>query len=194
MPPPLGPPFAAALEFAARLHAGQFRKGTTIPYVAHVLAVAALALEAGADEEVAMAALLHDTAEDCGGQPVIEEIRARFGPRVAGIVAECSDTFVVPKPPWMARKTAYLAHLPEASEGAKLVCACDKLHNLRSMIRDLRAQGPSVWERFNAKPAAIIWYYQQVAEILSRGPDSLILVDLRAAVAKLDLIKSATLG
>ena len=92
MPPPLGPPIAAALEFAARLHAGQFRKGTTIPYVAHVLAVAALALEAGADEEVAMAALLHDTAEDCGGQPVIEEIRARFGPRVVRIQTLSSST------------------------------------------------------------------------------------------------------
>jgi (p)ppGpp synthase/HD superfamily hydrolase len=106
--------FERALVYAHVVHGGHCRKGTTIPYVSHLLAVASLVLEDGGDEDEAMAALLHDAVEDRGGAERLKDIRARFGKRVANIVQSCSDTDVDPKPPWRERKIAYLAHLREA--------------------------------------------------------------------------------
>ncbi|MCX7168598.1 MAG: HD domain-containing protein [Rhodocyclales bacterium] len=130
--------FSEALTLAHHLHGGQVRKGTAVPYVAHVLAVAGIALEHGADEDEAIAALLHDAVEDCGGAPVLADIRHRFGDRVADIVSACSDTDVTPKPPWQARKEAYLAHLKDAPASVRLVSAADKLHNARTILADYR--------------------------------------------------------
>lgn len=169
MPFPLGRPYEDALLFASRVHRGQYRKGTAIPYLSHVLAVSALALEHGADEEIAAAALLHDAVEDGGGLPVLEEIRAGFGERVAALVMECTDAHTKPKPPWRARKEAYLARLPQASEGGKLIALCDKVHNITALVRDLESGGEAVWGRFNASPEDTLWYYRKVAEILGPG-------------------------
>src|SRR5205085_11747027 len=118
--------FEEALAFAARLHKSQLRKGTGVPYVSHLLAVAGIALEHGADEDEAIAALLHDAIEDQGGAATREEIRRRFGDRVVGIVDGCSDTDVSPKPPWRERKEAYIAHVRDASPSVRLVSAADK--------------------------------------------------------------------
>src|SRR5690242_16149089 len=115
--------FEDALGYAARLHAGQVRKGTGVPYVAHLLAVTALALEYGADEETAIAALLHDAVEDQGGAATRAAIQQRFGARVAAIVDGCTDTDVTPKPPWQARKEAYIAHVLVAPPDVRLVSA-----------------------------------------------------------------------
>src|SRR6266853_3455026 len=130
MPTRLSRRFEAALLLATRLHATQTRKGGRIPYVSHLLGVASLALEHGGDEDVAIAALLHDAVEDQGGRPTLQTIRRMFGDRVATVVMECSDTDREPKPPWRERKERYLAHLPSASADALLVSIADKLHNV----------------------------------------------------------------
>src|SRR5437660_4807656 len=121
--------FEEALTFATQLHAQQVRKGTRIPYVAHLLAVTALVLENGGDEDEAIAALLHDAIEDQGGAATREEIRRHFGNRVVEIVDGCTDAEVIPKPPWRPRKETFIAHLREASASVRLVVASDKLHN-----------------------------------------------------------------
>lgn len=172
--PLLSPTFDYALVYAHRLHGHAIRKGTSIPYVSHLLAVAALVLEAGGDEETAIAALLHDAVEDGGGRPRLEDIRARFGERVARIVEECSDSFTEPKPPWPERRRAYLARLPAAPREALVVSAADKLHNARAILADYRAQGEGLWQRFNAPREDILWYYRELVAIFrDRGPASL---------------------
>jgi (p)ppGpp synthase/HD superfamily hydrolase len=161
--------FEQAFGLASQVHATQVRKGTTVPYLAHLISVAALVLEHGGDEDTAIAALLHDAVEDSpDGAAAEAEIRARFGDRIAEIVLACSDAVAVPgqeKPPWRDRKTAYLARLAGQTDAAVLlVSACDKLHNARTIVADLREAGPAVWQRFNQKdPAAHLWYYQSMA-------------------------------
>lgn len=152
--------FDDALVFASRLHATQVRKGTGVPYVAHLLAVAGLVLEQGGDEDTAIAALLHDAIEDQGGAATREAIRARFGDWVTAIVDGCTDAETIPKPPWRARKEAYLAHLPAATGEVRLVSAADKLHNARTILADYRQRGEAVWERFNGGRAGTLWYYR----------------------------------
>ena len=154
--------FDRAVNTARLLHADQFRKGTSIPYISHLLGVASIALEHGADEDTAIAAILHDAVEDQGGAETLQLIRQEFGERVAGIVDECSDTDVVPKPPWLERKKAYIAHIGQASVDALLVSAADKLHNARSILMDLRTHGDGVWDRFNAGRDDIVWYYREL--------------------------------
>lgn len=127
----LGPRFLRALEFAAEKHKGQTRKASTIPYIAHLMGVASLVLEAGGDEDLAIAALLHDVVEDCGGAPMLKEVRRRFGARVAKVVEGCTDADTYPKPPWQARKEKYIRHLKAADADTKLVSAADKLNNVR---------------------------------------------------------------
>jgi len=167
--------FHDALVYAARLHARQLRKGTQVPYVAHLLATASIALEHGATEDEAIAALLHDAVEDQGGQKTLSAIRRRFGDAVADIVMGCSDscppTRRTPKPPWRARKEAHLSHLRRASRSVRLVAASDKLHNARSIVADLRETGKSAWARFNAGPDEQLWYYDALVDTFSRkGP------------------------
>jgi (p)ppGpp synthase/HD superfamily hydrolase len=166
--------FAAALMFAWLVHGTQLRKKTGIPYMAHVMSVCALALEHGADEDVAIAALLHDSVEDSeDGESTHHLIEEQFGDRVARIVMACSDAVAVPgrpKPPWRERKEGYLHHLDtEADQDVRLVSACDKLHNAGAILADLRIEGEVVWERFTvADPAQQLWYYTTVTEILRR--------------------------
>ena len=148
MPTRLSRRFEAALLLATRLHATQTRKGGRIPYVSHLLGVASLALEHGGDEDVAIAALLHDAVEDQGGRPTLARIRRRFGARVAEIVEGCTDADTVPKPEWRTRKERYLRHLDTASAEVRLVSACDKLHNARAILFDYRVHGEALWKRF----------------------------------------------
>jgi (p)ppGpp synthase/HD superfamily hydrolase len=161
---PLGPRLDAAFALARELHAGQRRKGTDIPYLGHLMAVAALVVEDGGDEDQAIAALLHDAVEDQGGAATLAVIRERFGGRVAAIVAACSDTDETPKPPWRQRKETYLAHLrdPGLPDGALRVSLADKLHNARAILADLRA-GHDVFARFNAGRDDQAWYYDALA-------------------------------
>ena len=146
-----GARFEEAIVYAVRAHAQQARKGGTIPYLAHLLAVAALVVEDGGSEDEAIAALLHDAGEDQGGEPRMQDIIARFGPRVAGIVRECSDTLETPKPPREQRMRDYIEHLPNASPEAVRVSMADKIHNARSMAADYAIVGDKLWERFTLK-------------------------------------------
>lgn len=170
----LGERFERALVHATRLHATQTRKGTRIPYVAHLMAVASIVLEEGGDEDEAIAALLHDGPEDQGGRATLDEIRREFGERVADIVEVCSDTFERKKPPWRERKERYLAHLREATPSARLVACADKLHNARAILADYRRHGDALWDRFNAGRDEILWYHDQLVRIFrDRGPHRL---------------------
>ena len=126
--------FEKALTYATRIHGGQLRKKTRIPYIAHILGVAAIAMEYGADETEAIAALLHDAVEDCGGAKRLRDIKRKFGKDVARIVEGCTDTDQTPKPPWLERKKAYVAHVRRAPMPTKLVSASDKLHNVRAIL------------------------------------------------------------
>ncbi len=172
---------AQATAFAFALHAAQRRKGTAIPYIAHLMSVAALVLEYGGDQEQAIAGLLHDTIEDVGAdqEPVIAE---RFGPRVASIVRACTDADVFPKPPWRARKEAYLAHLEHASTDALLVSACDKLHNARAIVTDLRTHGTAMFGRFNGGQDGTTWYYTALSAAFNRLLPGPLATDLACAV------------
>lgn len=159
-----GERFEEALRYAARLHRAQMRKGTNIPYVTHLLAVAAIVGENGGTEDEVIAALLHDAVEDQGGAATREEIRRRFGDSVATIVDGTSDTDVIPKPPWPERKRNYVAHISSASRSVRLVSAADKLHNARSILRDLRAEGEAAWRRFSAGKEDQLWYYRALVD------------------------------
>ncbi len=164
----LSPRFDDAVSYARTIHANQVRKGTRIPYLAHLLSVAALVIEHGAtDEDVVIGALLHDAAEDCGGRPRLEDIRSRFGDVVAAVVEGCTDTFDDPKPRWRARKEAYIEHLREAIAGREpfvVVSLADKLHNARSILADLRDLGPVMFKRFTAGRDEQLWYYRSLVE------------------------------
>lgn len=158
--PLLGPRFGQAFDLANQLHAGQLRKASRVPYIAHLMAVCALVLQQGGDEEEAIAALLHDTAEDQGGEQTLELIRGQFGEQIAQIVEECSDTFEVPKPPWRARKQAHLTKLETALPATQRVMLADKLHNSRALLRDLRREGAAAWDKFNGGKEGTLWYYR----------------------------------
>lgn len=169
-------PFEKALVYASRLHGDQKRKGTDIPYISHPLAVASIVLENGGGEAEAIAALLHDVVEDCGGPPVLEEVRRQFGARVATIVEACSDAFVEDasqKPPWRERKEAYHEHLRACSDPSiYLVSAADKLHNALATLTDLRRIGPQVWSRFKAGRAGTLWNYRELVGIYAGQYDA----------------------
>lgn len=160
----LTPRFDDALLFAARVHRKQVRKGTPVPYIAHLLAVTAIVLENGGTEEEAIAALLHDAVEDQGGARMREEIRSRFGDGVVAIVDGCTDAEVVPKPPWRERKEAYVAHLASASPSVLLVSSSDKLHNARAVLSDYRRLGEELWSRFTGGREGTLWYYRALVE------------------------------
>lgn len=170
--PNLSERFSEAMAFARGVHCTDVRKGTMIPYFAHLMSVSALVLEHGGSEDQAIAGLLHDAAEDHGGQSMIDTIRARFGDQVADIVAACTDSLAEDpnrKPAWWPRKVAYLDHLQTAHTNALLVSAADKLHNSRCILADYRLCGDELWARFNkdAGPIGSLWYYGRLTEIFS---------------------------
>jgi (p)ppGpp synthase/HD superfamily hydrolase len=164
--------FVEALVFAFNLHKNQTRKSIPVPYFAHLMGVASLVLEAGGDEDTAIAALLHDAVEDHGGIPTLDEIRRRFGDRVADIVDHCTDAYNKPKPPWRKRKEQYLVKLHLAPPEARLVSVADKLYNVRTISDALRSQGEAVWSRFTGGREGTLWYYRALLiEYLQTGVD-----------------------
>jgi (p)ppGpp synthase/HD superfamily hydrolase len=177
-----------ALNFAIKTHDGQPRKGMAdVPYVSHLLIVAGLALEYGADEEVTVAALLHDAAEDGGGEATLAEIRAHFGDRVADIVAGCSDTYEKPKPDWRPRKEAYIKRIASEPVETRLVSAADKLHNVSSSIRDYRVRGDAFFEPFSGGKDGTLWYYRSLVDAFKQaGGNDALVQDLDAAVSEFE--------
>lgn len=182
----LTPRFDDALVFARRIHAEQVRKGTSVPYAAHLLGVTALVLEHGGTEDEAIAALLHDAVEDQGGLAVLEQIRQRFGDTVASIVEGCTDAAVNPKPPWKARKQAYIRHLAETSPSVRLVSAADKLHNARAILADYRNIGEELWPRFNGGKDGTLWYYRALVDAFREAGTSSIVDDLDRTVSEIE--------
>ena len=183
---PLSPRFEAAVTWACELHRAQVRKGTRVPYVAHLLGVAAIALENGADEDEAIAAVLHDAVEDQGGQPTANEIAARFGERVRDIVLGCTDADVIPKPPWRERKEKYVAHLLQAPESVRLVSASDKLHNARSILLDYRTSGEALWSRFSGGREGTLWYYRALVTAFETRGSSPLIAELDRTVTEIE--------
>jgi len=189
--PRLGPRFADAFVFAEELHRRQLRKGSDIPYLSHLMAVASLVMEHGGDEDVAVAALLHDAVEDQGGEAVAEQIRARFGERVVRIVLGCSDSTEVkgaPKRPWIERKRRYLGHFESVGDDVRLVSIADKLHNCRCTVLNLREDGASTWDRFNATRDEALWFYRTFVERAKTLYPHPIVRELERAVAELEAL------
>lgn len=182
----LSPRFLRAFEFAAEKHSGQVRKASSIPYIAHLIGVASLVLEVGGDEDLAIAALLHDVVEDCGGAPMLKEVRHRFGARVAKVVDGCTDADTYPKPPWRERKETYIRHLRSADADTRLVSAADKLNNIRSILSDYRAVGESVWSRFNGGREGTLWYYRTLRDVFLLRKPNRITRDFDLAVKELE--------
>ena len=184
---PLSARFDEAFAFASELHREQLRKIGRVPYLSHLLRVAGLALDFGASEDVAIAALLHDAVEDCGGMATEAVIRERFGDFVADVVLETSDSTTADanrKAPWRERKEAYLAHLQTGSEAAALVSGCDKLDNITSLTRAMEIAGnEATLSRFKGGSADLIWYYESVAEVL-RERGVLVAGELSAAIGR----------
>ncbi len=191
--------FDRALLYATHVHGGQVRKGTSTPYVAHLLAVAATVLEYGGDEDLAIAALLHDSVEDQGGKARLEDVRNRFGERVARIVEACSDSLADTakgerKAHWQERKEAYIAHLQQADEDILRVSLADKVHNARAILRDLRKPeiGAKVWERFSQRKEKTLWYYRSLAEKFCEKLPGQLSGELREIVEVLDASREPT--
>ena len=185
-PPHLGPRLLRAFRYAAEKHAGQTRKQTAVPYLSHLMAVASLVLEAGGDEDMAIAAFLHDGVEDCGGLPRLREVRKQFGPRVAKMVEGCTDSFGEPKPEWVERKKSYLREVKHADVNTRLVSASDKLHNVRTILSDYRQHGEAIWTRFTGKKEGTLWYYRALSNEYQRRSPNRITRELEIAVAELE--------
>ena len=185
---PYGEYFERALVYAARLHRDQYRKGTRIPYVTHLLAVTSIVGENGGTEDEVVAALLHDGPEDQGGEAILEDIRTRFGDEVAHIVDGCTDTYEDPKPPWRERKERYLAHLVGAPASVRLVSSADKLHNARTVLSDYRLLGEDLWARFNGGKEGTLWYYRAVVDVLRTGDDGPIVEELDRLVSEMERV------
>jgi (p)ppGpp synthase/HD superfamily hydrolase len=181
----LGERFEKALAYAVGLHRTQFRKGSGVPYVAHLLGTAAVVLHFGGDEDQAIAALLHDAAEDQGGRATLERIRALFGDRVAMIVDGCTDTYEQPKPQWRPRKEAYIASIAKKSADVRLVSAADKVDNARSIVTDLRTIGPALWDRFKGGRQSV-WYYRELVNAFRAAGDGPIVAELDAVVTEIE--------
>ena len=177
-----------AFRYAAEKHEGQTRKQTAVPYLSHLMAVASLVLEAGGDEDMAVAALLHDVVEDCGGMPRLREVRKQFGPRVASIVEGCTDSFGEPKREWAERKKDYLREVKHADADTRLVSASDKLHNVRTILSDYRQHGEAIWARFSGKKEGTLWYYRALSDEYQRRNRNRITRELALVVAELERV------
>ncbi len=162
---PLTIRFDHALLFAAEVHRHQDRKRSGIPYLSHLLGVASIVLDYGGDEDLAIAGLLHDAAEDHGGRAMLHTIEQMFGPRVAKVVDGCTDSYGdedKPKPKWYPRKLRYLHRVRKEDAETRFVSAADKLYNTRAILRDLRQAGDSAFDRFSAPKAKVLWYYRSL--------------------------------
>jgi (p)ppGpp synthase/HD superfamily hydrolase len=179
---------------ALELHGGQTRKGSDVPYLTHVMAVAAMVGEYGGNEDQVIAALLHDAVEDQGGEATLERIRAAFGDTVAAYVLSCSDS-VTPcesdKAPWRARKEVHIAKVATLPPEVKLILTADKIHNGRSVLAAYGDCGTAVWNRFKGGREGTIWYYRTMREALGQGWEHPLLLDLDELIARLEKIAGA---
>jgi (p)ppGpp synthase/HD superfamily hydrolase len=176
------PRLTEAFDMACNLHSNQLRKGTEIPYISHLLGVAALVLEAGGDEDQFIAALLHDAPEDQGGKQTLIEINSKFGEEVANIVEDCTDTLIFPKPPWRLRKEKYLDHLKNIQSKSRLVSLADKLHNARSILSELKLDGLTIFTKFNGGKEGTLWYYTQLVSVFREVDDNYLTDELTIIV------------
>lgn len=176
------------MTYAASIHGGKIRKKTRIPDIGHILGVTALALEYGANEPEAIAALLHDAVEDAGGKKRLLDIRQKFGSTVAKIVEGCTDTLEEPKPPWLERKKTYVAHVRTASVSTKLVSAADKLQNVRSLLRNYREEGGRLWQRYAGGKEGALWYYRALVRAFTGKRIKPLVEELDRAVTKLERV------
>ena len=192
----LGTKFDEALQLARHLHRDQTRKQVPVPYMAHLMAVAGIVLEANAYhqfdniEDLAIGALLHDAIEDQGHQIDLEEIRRRFGDKVCEIVHDCSDAIIEEehqkKAPWRERKKAFISKIKNKSRESLLVSCADKLHNARSILFDYEKVGDSIWDRFNPEKEGTLWYYESLVESFEQAwPENPLLPDFKAVVGSL---------
>ncbi len=166
------------------------RKRTARPYIGHLLSVTSVVIEYGGDEEMAIAALLHDAVEDQGGLPRLREIRKKFGKRVAHIVDGCTDSYIEPKPPWMDRKRAYVRRVAAESAEVRLVSAADKLSNVRETLHDVRVYGNSVFERFAGKKEGTLWYYRALVTEFRKAGKRPLIDELDRVVTELESVTS----
>ena len=193
----LTPRYFDAAQYASQAHAQQTRKGKPTPYISHLLGASASVLEAGGDEDQAIAALLHDAVEDQGGQPRLDDIRVRYGDRIADIVFACSDSVTEDpqaKAPWRERKEHHLAKLRDADSDVVIVTIADKLHNARAIVADLQVEGMGTLTRFNTTdPADLLWYYRSMLEVLAeRGAPAVLVASMSDAVDRMgELIDAA---
>ena len=186
--PKLSSRFESALVYATRLHANQLRKGSKIPYITHLLSVAALVLEDGGSEDEAIAALLHDGIEDQGGAKIREEIRQQFGEKVAGIVDGCTESEVIPKPPWKERKQEHIERMRHASSEVRRVSQADKLHNARSILTDWYREGETVWNKFKEGKEGTLWYYRSLLAVYEQAGSSCLTHELERVIAQLEQV------
>ncbi|MFN6519186.1 MAG: HD domain-containing protein [Nostoc sp. CreGUA01] len=177
--------FESALVYATRLHANQIRKISGVPYISHLLSVAALVIEAGGSEEEAIAALLHDSIEDQGGKVTREDIRQRFGEIVIAIIDGCTEWDTPPKPPWLERKQRYLENLRHASPSVRLVSLADKLHNARSLLADWQQRGDAIWVEFHNSKEKTLWFYQSLIEVYQQTGNDWMTQELERVVNEL---------
>ncbi len=184
--PKLSNRFEQALVYATQLHATQIRKGGDIPYVSHLLSVAALVLEDGGDEDEAIAGLLHDAVEDRGGSEIREAILVKFGERVVSIVDGCTESCTIPKPPWRDRKLRYIEQMRHASPSVLRVSMADKLHNARSILADRDREGDAVWDKFKGGKAGTLWFYRSLLEIYQQGGSNFLVSEIERIVDRLE--------
>jgi (p)ppGpp synthase/HD superfamily hydrolase len=182
--------FEEALVYATHLHAGQARKGSDVPYVSHLLSVAALVMEDGGSEDEVIAALLHDAVEDQGGRETRREIARRFGELVARIVDGCTDTDETPKPPWRGRKESYVDEMRDAPSEVRRVSMADKLHNSRTILADLHRYGDAVWSRFKGGKDGTLWYYRALVESYRGNGDGYLFSELEKVVTEMEELAS----
>lgn len=182
----LGTRFDEALTYASDLHRHQTRKHSTIPYVAHLLAVCGLVLEHGGDENQAIAALLHDGPEDQGGEATLAVIRSRFGEQVADLVVACSEPLHHGKAAWQDRKEAFLGHLAAMPIRPLLIIAADKVHNARCIVADHAVIGGEIFNRFNGGVAGTKWYYRQLVTALGPRAPAALAAELTALAERIE--------
>jgi (p)ppGpp synthase/HD superfamily hydrolase len=170
--------FDEAFRYAHEVHSAQTRKGSGSPYVSHLMGVASIVLDDGGNEDEAIAALLHDAAEDAGGRRRLDDIRARFGDVVAQIVEDCTDSWSEPKEPWIDRKQAYIQRARRLPQPSLRVSAADKVHNAYAILRDLRNSGERVWSRFQATPDDVLAYYESLVRAYREAGGGLLVDEL----------------
>jgi (p)ppGpp synthase/HD superfamily hydrolase len=191
--------FTRAMDYARQVHVN-YRKGTTVPYMAHLLGVVSLVMgESGhvhfpVTEDMVIGALLHDAVEDEGGLPRLRDIEANFGKEVAKIVEGCTDSFEEDsskKPEWEVRKKSYIDRLRKEPEGTLLVSAADKLYNARTILEDYREIGAEIWSRFKRGRKEQLWYYNELIKIYEqRCPSWRIVSELKRVVGELERVSA----